>query len=509
MKIGIILSFIILVSSCSSWLEVEPKAKIKADQLFESEQGFMDALIGCYENLSQRSLYGGELTALFIEHLISNYEYRDVSKTAYESVVLHDYTDSECAGYIDDIWSGMYNVICNLNEIIEQVEVNKSKLTYTKYALIKGEAYGLRAFLYTDLVRLFTWGDLANRGDQLMDKLAIPYPKNYDKEVVKQSSLKEVLANIHSDLDVAYELLYSYDPISRTDARPEDYQAPTSSYYSSTVRPYRMNIKGVIATRMRLNLWEGNYTESYKDANYLINTLTTSWVQEGIINSADEAVRDYTFSSEQLFGVETYDRFDSWVQDLYQYKDGTQYNYKGFYITKNTVNSIYEINENVGASDFRYLRWFNKDQSRYVFIKYYEYEDMSYPDQMPLIGKSEVYYTAAECLLHIDNFDSFEGKTGTPMDEAIDLLNEVRTARGIPSSATIPSTISKEDFQNEIFKECRKEYIGYGQMFYYYKRLGMTTIPTIATVISDDIYILPMPDTEVNVGNRIQLLNDN
>ena len=34
--------------SCENWLDVKPKAEIKWDVFFETEQGFKDALLGCY-----------------------------------------------------------------------------------------------------------------------------------------------------------------------------------------------------------------------------------------------------------------------------------------------------------------------------------------------------------------------------------------------------------------------------------------------------------------------------
>ena len=510
-KIGIIFSVVILLSSCSSWLEVEPKAKIKSDQLFETEQGYKDALIGCYEAMSEKDLYGGELSCLFLEALAKNYDFRSQSRSPYNYHAQYNYTNLDVQTTIRNVWLGMYNVICNVNKIIEEVEINKSKLTPTKYSLIKGEAYGLRAFLYTDLVRLFTWGNLAERGAQLMNELAIPYPKEYSKNIVKQSTLKEVLDNIHSDLDVAYELLNSYDPLAKPDSRPEDYENPSydDAYYATSVRPYRINIKGVLATRMRLNFWEGNYEAAYSDANYLINTLTTPWISDSNINNPEEAERDLTFSVEQIFGVETYNRFDSYIYEMFSYRTANQYNYRCFVITSGRAKSVYEVNENIGTSDYRYTRWIGKDQSRYTLDKYWEFEDQVYANQQPVIKKSEVYYTAVECLMHMSSFDPELLKTVTPMHEAVTLLNEVRMARGIPDNYLLSYDISKENLNDELKKEYLKEFLGDGQMFYYYKRLGISENPFSTTPMTDYVFVLPLPDTEIDMGNREQLTIQN
>ena len=57
-----------------------------------------------------------------------------------------------------------------------------------------------------------------------------------------------------------------------------------------------------------------------------------------------------------------------------------------------------------------------------------------------------------------------------------------------------------------IAKEWQKEYIGEGQMFYYYKRLGLP-IPN-ATAGGDAAFILPLPKNEVEMGGREDYKND-
>ena len=73
--------------SCENWLDVKPKAEIKWDVFFETEQGFKDALLGCYCTLSERSLYGGEMTCLFLDALAQQYYYTNTS--SYNSVFMY------------------------------------------------------------------------------------------------------------------------------------------------------------------------------------------------------------------------------------------------------------------------------------------------------------------------------------------------------------------------------------------------------------------------------------
>lgn len=62
------------ISSCSDWLDVQPKTAIPADKLFETESGFRDALTGFYLKMTDIGLYGKELSYGYIEALACNYD---------------------------------------------------------------------------------------------------------------------------------------------------------------------------------------------------------------------------------------------------------------------------------------------------------------------------------------------------------------------------------------------------------------------------------------------------
>ena len=47
----------------------------------------------------------------------------------------------------------------------------------------------------------------------------------------------------------------------------------------------------------------------------------------------------------------------------------------------------------------------------------------------------------------------------------------------------------------------KKEFIAEGQLFYFYKRKNLTTIPFTAQTMNRETYIFPMPDNEYEFGN--------
>lgn len=50
------------LSSCSDWLDVAASDQMKESQLFEKGQGYRNALLGIYQELSTEKLYGQQMT---------------------------------------------------------------------------------------------------------------------------------------------------------------------------------------------------------------------------------------------------------------------------------------------------------------------------------------------------------------------------------------------------------------------------------------------------------------
>lgn len=102
---------------------------------------------------------------------------------------------------------------------------------------------------------------------------------------------------------------------------------------------------------------------------------------------------------------------------------------------------------------------------------------------IPMFKLSELYLIAAETA------------TGS---EAYGYLNKLRNHRGLANVA--PTA----DLEDNIFQEYRREFIGEGQMFFYYKRKVMQVIGAdnnIAIKNPNAIYNLPIPTNEVDFGN--------
>lgn len=485
MKIVALLSALLIINtSCESWLDVQPKSEVKSDVLFETENGFKDALMGVYALMGASGAYGLDMT-LGLTSVIGQ-EY-DVAPTAtnYYDLSLYRYGESVPQAKIDNTWATMYNVIANINNILDNLEKKKAILHPTNYAIIKGECLGLRAFLHFDLLRLWGYGDLQKHPEN-KDLLTIPYVKTYSKNITPQSTIANVLIYIQEDLQGARELLTYYDPFGVT-PKDEDYSLPNEDQFY-TNRKKRFNYFAVQALQARVSLWTGDYTQSLVCAREIINQEATfRWIEEANITSTLPFQRDLTFTTEHIFGLNVFDLYKGIKNYILP---GVSFN--SFYLTRAHGDEVYELADGTGASDYRKMYLTDVADNKYYFLKFSNPEDYAYPNNMPLIKKPEMFYIAAECLNHSGDADGRK--------EAIALLNEVRVHRGIVGQ--LSQNLDQNAVNNEIYKEYRKEFVSEGQMFFYYKRLVFNVIPNTLKPANQQVYVIPFPDIEIEFGGR-------
>ena len=102
---------VVVMSSCDSWLDLKPIDKVLEDQLYETEEGFKQALTGVYVELNQGTLYGGDLMFRMVEILAQRYNLGSIG--SYKEWVAYNYGDDDVKKSIDGLWQKMYSLIMN------------------------------------------------------------------------------------------------------------------------------------------------------------------------------------------------------------------------------------------------------------------------------------------------------------------------------------------------------------------------------------------------------------
>ena len=242
--------------------------------------------------------------------------------------------------------------------------------------------------------------DRSDRAEKLAG-VAIPYAKVYDKYIVPQETLENILQYLHEDLDTAIELFLNYSPESKQGKRPEDYtEIPAEdTFFDSKLIVYRMNLRAALATRMRLNMWEGNYAAANKDVQTLKDNYQLTWIAESDLLKAKKE-QDLAFSKEMLFGLEGFKRYESVIEPLFRRYIGNEINKNPQLLSllNTRANEIYERDKGLSVADWRCIYWWEKSEETYAFEKFYEEEGMVYSNNIPLLRTPEIYYAEGQNL---------------------------------------------------------------------------------------------------------------
>lgn len=477
---------VVTLSACNDWLDVSPRTEIKSEDNFANEQGFKDALTGVYLTMTGESLYGKELTYGMVDVLAQYYTGITSTSHGYYYDAQYDYEYSSVESRINAIWSNGYNVIANLNELIAHLEeANVTLFTGRNYHLIRGEAYGLRALMHFDLLRLFGPSYKADA-----TKKCIPYVVESGTFVTPLSTVDEVLTLALGDLAIAEQEL-AIDPVQTS--------VTTSTTDDATYerdRTYKFNYYAVKMLQARIYMYMGDYTRAALAVEPLITQTVFTWVPETEISTTDSYTKNYVFSEELIFAL-----YVSNMRDLYTASFTSN---SGFYMTEESYEALYEMNTLGAFSDYRYIYQTEALTEIRVSSKLKQPENGNalYHFRMPMMRLSEAYYIAAECAL----------RTGDDVTTAATYLNTVRQHRGL--TIDLLPTLTVAEMENEIYKEYAKEFCCEGQLFFYFKRLNIPQIPVISSSGYEEVttyvspqYVLPLPDDEIEYGDRNAEIN--
>lgn len=464
-KINILglLAFMAVFSACSDWLDVNPKTEVKSKELFTSEDGFKSALTGIYGRMTKDPLYGRNLSFLFLEQLAQRYDnIRSISDE--DRAAIYDYKNlTSSKNTIATIWGEMYRNIANINNLLYNLEVNGHCITTEGYfEMIKGEALGLRAFHYFDLLRM--WGPVDYKENQATK--VVPWRDQFTPDKVPLMRADSLAAHILADLRAAEQLLEN-DPLIFGKNGGEPFIA---------YRQQRMNKFAVKALLARVYLWFGEQENAKTYATDVIDHCGLKLVRDN--------QKDITFFDETLFGLNMHNMSER-VETYFSSRSGQ--NQEQLWVSLNDVRKVFE-GLDVGINDIRYKSGYGflSDDQQVITRKYLGSSEPLYAEKIPLIRLSEMYYILTEAVA---------------VEEGAKWINTVRNARGISRRNDVNFT-STEARIAELQKEYQKDFYAEGQFFYFLKRLNIKEFHRcpFEKGMPESAYVFPIPDDEVEYG---------
>lgn len=441
-----------ITTSCDKWLTIQPATSITGDQLFSSAGGFRDALMGVYIELRTPYNYNGPMVSGTIEHLACQWAVTRESKEHYMNI--HEYYDDRVDTDMGNLFRDMYSVLANVNMLIDNLESQSGILKESEKNSYLAQALAIRAYVHFDLIRL--WGPMPKKINPA--KKYLPYALHAEIDPLEYITYREYMEKLQNDLDRAEELTSQRGFVQ-------------NQYFSYL--PIR-------ALQARVHQWLGNDNKAAQYAQMVIDEV--------------EEYKAYNLSlanQQTMEGVEyTQFRCENILQLLINPSSTTSL---ASYVYRNYLNEeLFEMS----GSDLRLMQW--KSQSnqgdidpelgeKMVITKYdLKIDDEDGKDKtlgVPLIRLSEMYFILMEC--HSD------------MGIVNQMYAKYCTARNIP----VIEFSNKAEVVDRLSLEFRREFFAEGQLFYFYKRHGVQSMPRCARGCGESAYVVPIPKKEFDLGN--------
>lgn len=453
LKKGIGLSIGILclsLTACEELVDIDlPSNQLNTENIFSDPYNTKLALSNLYSNLRETPLFQGG-TGL-------NYDsgkYTDELESFQQEDYIYLNSINAASSPTHRYWDQSYSNLHQVNAFIEGVSASTAVEENTKNTYL-GEAYLLRALYYHYLSQLY--GDL-------------PYITTTDYKTnsrIGKTPYLQVLDLVEKDLKVALDFLennYRHaDRIYPNKAVAELLLAKnyllqkrydlaeiyTQNILDNPLYTLETDLNKVFKKDARSTLWQMSpneigppYTETYEAIYFIFTPYTFPF----LVNVALSPTLLSSFTNNDL-------RLQHWIKT---YSDGTT-TYSHAYKYKNTNNNTDEF-----SIRFRL---------------------------------EEAYFIKSEALAYQEN-----------VSEAVDVLNEIKTRRGLTA---LPNTLSKTDFISELLSEYQREFFTEGaHRFLDLKRNNrLQVLETAKPNWEIKHALLPIPETEILMNENLKPQN--
>ena len=433
-----------LFTACDEKLDLVPAQSVDQDVALNSDANVKTVLVGAYDNLSEYSLYGGNLL-LLAEMAGANKEIR-WQGTYSQPREIFNKTIFTTNTYVSDLWADAYATINTANNVIEAAGVVEE----ADRDRVSGEALFIRGTMFFELTRLYGQPYVAgNTETNLSIPLVLTPTRGVDEgSAVSRNTVQETYEQVISDLTAAESLL------------PE-----TNGFFATK------SAAAAILSRVYLQM------ERFADARDAANR-AISQSGKTLAPTYADAFNNVQNSSEDIFAIQVSAQDGSNYMHLF-YSIPEFGGRDGDVVPLQAHLNLYEPGDDrlnlyyVGNDDNRVGKW--KDQ--YTIL--------------PIIRLAEMYLTRAE-----GNFREGTEVGNTPLND----LNLIRARVKLPAK----TSISLED----ILLERKLELAHEGQYFHDAKRTRRGILDSSSEVVyafDDPRLIFPIPQREMDANpNLIQ-----
>jgi starch-binding outer membrane protein, SusD/RagB family len=486
-KISIALVLLLTMGCHKEYLDPVPSTSLSNLTVFDTKDRVLAQVNGMYDAMKTAQYLGGRY---FVYNDIRCDNFIPKSSNLVTGYSTWNHTVIGGTNEVQNLWAAAYNAINVINIFLDGLNKAWDEgtldgiITQSDYDQYKSESYTLRAIAYFHLLQLYAkpynMGSGANPGLPLR-LIAETSSENSD---LARSTVAEVYAQILKDLNDA-------EPLAITD------------YDDPLLNTTRVHLNTIIAFKTRVYLHMGNWASVVSESAKIVSAsapyTSSTGVPFSLIPSYTNLWVDPYISPESIFSM-PHAPTDN---------PGSQNSLPSYYFSGATES--YYLNLAPGtayaamdATDVRKTS-LTKVGDNYFISKFTDYTTHS--NYSPVIRYAEVLLNRSEALVR-------QGSAVT--QEAVDLLNAVRT-RSFPTGAyTVASFPTVDDFYTAMLMERNIEFLGEGIRNMDLMRLGLTipgkdggSMGNISSVApTSKTYIWPISDMELTF-NKLMTGNDN
>jgi hypothetical protein len=479
----------LLVSSCDSLLQVDPRQSIDADGALTTPDAMNAALNSVYSKLRSARIYGRDLLAV-------SDALADVGQTTSNSGRLIGENNNQPGAHFGT-WQTAYFAINEANLILDGI----SKVEGASAAQIarwEGEAKFLRGLYYFDLVKVYSYmptavfepGVIGQGGIPVVTEGVISSGVALSRQTPR-STINEVYTQIYKDLEDAKRLLpvgrgVQYGSGAAASAllsRVALYRGDWAKVVSESTTALASNVGTVLSGSAYVNGWRAPVNpESMFEVRFALAEESIG-VNESLQSTYTALLNLTNKNSQGGWGDFIPNATVRGVFGLTQLQLGTPA----------TDNNNWDVTRNadVRAQLFTTGNTVRGAGRQIENTKFMSKSGFAYADNVPVIRKSEMHLNRAEANYQLKNETA-----------ALTELNAFKALRGLPAV-----TLAGNALLEEILLERMKEFIGEGHRFFDLKRYGRAIVKTTPAVnlAFDDFKILPpIPQREVDGNPNIK-----
>jgi starch-binding outer membrane protein, SusD/RagB family len=478
-KITIAFVLLLTIGCSKEFLDPVPQTSLSDLSVFDTKDRVVAQVNGMYARMKSGAYLGGRY---FVYHDVRADNFIPKSSNLVTNFASWNHTEVSSTNEVQNLWGAIYAAVNSINVFYDGLVAAwdggalDGKITQAEYDQFKSEALTLRAMCYFDLLQLYAKPYNQGTGANPGVPLRLTAQKSAEGNDLARSTVAEVYAQILKDLNEA-------EPLA------------ISAYTTDLLNTTRIHKNTIVAYKTRVYLHMQDWAKVVSESAKIVSATAPFTASSGVAFVLDPSFTKifetpYT-SKESIFSMPMTTTNGPGTQNglphYYSYLSSESY----YLITGS--GSVYAT---MDATDVRKTSLYLSG-TNYFITKFPDYTTLT--NYCPVMRYAEVLLNRAEALVRAG---------GAVTQEAIDLLNAVRTRSFATGAYTPASFAAASDFYTAILLERDMEFLGEGIRTMDLMRLslpfpakdggGMGVIPVIPSTSIG--YIWPIPANELSLN---------